>query len=329
MPSETASNISVAADTPQISVVIVSFNTAQMTLRCLESVRADLTGIRSEVIVVDNGSTDGSAKAIADGAPWVKLIVSPRNLGFGGGNNLGLVESRGENLLLINTDAFPQPGAIPALLRYLNDHPDTAVVGPRLLNADGSTQQSCFRFPTPLRSWMENLWISTAMKRHPSIDDYRFWAHDAERSVDFVIGACILVRRSAYKQVGGFDERFFMYAEESDWMYRMHQAGWEINFTPTAVVTHLGGASGAGDKPKINHVFFESLDYYELKHHGFAGLLSLRMAMTIGCTIRAGLWTAVMAVSSKRRELARSKAKLLAWLAVRQSTCWRLPARGA
>jgi GT2 family glycosyltransferase len=327
MSPETMNNIPAAVDRPQISVVIVSFNTAQMTLRCLESVRADLGGINAEVIVVDNGSTDGSAEAITAGAPWAKLIVSPRNLGFGGGNNLGLAQAKGENLLLINTDAFPQSGAILALMRYLNEHPKTAVVGPRLLNADGSMQQSCFRFPTPLRSWMENLWISAAMKRHPSIDDYRFWAHDAERSVDFVIGACILVRRSAYEQVGGFDERFFMYAEESDWMYRMHRAGWEINFTPTAVVTHLGGASGAGDKPKINRVFFESLDYYELKHHGFAGLLSLRMAMTIGCAIRAGLWTGVMAVSSKRRELARSKAKLQGWLAVRQSTYWRLPAR--
>jgi GT2 family glycosyltransferase len=315
------------ANNLQLSVVIVSFNTAQMTLRCLESVRADLAGIDAEVIVVDNGSTDNSVEAIRANAPWVKLIVSQRNVGFGAGNNLALAKARGENLLLLNTDAFPAAGAVSALMQYLKEHPKTAVVGPKLLNADGSTQQSCFRFPTPLRSWMENLWISTAMKRHPSIDDYRFWAHDSERSVDFVIGACILVRRSVYEQVGGFDERFFMYAEESDWMYRMRRAGWQISFTPTAVVTHLGGASGAADKPKINRVFFESLDYYELKHHGFAGLLSLRMAMTIGCTIRAGLWTAVMAVSSKRRELARSKAKLLAWLAVRQSTCWRLPAR--
>jgi GT2 family glycosyltransferase len=293
----------------------------------LESLHADLAGIDSEVIVVDNGSTDGSADAIRSAAPWAKLIVSERNAGFGAGNNLGLAQARGRYLLLVNTDAFPKPGAIAALVKFLDEHPKTAVVGPKLLNEDGSIQQSCFRFPTPLRSWMENLWISAAMKRHPSIDDYRAWAHDSQRTVDFVIGACVLVRRSTYEQVGGFDERFFMYSEESDWMYRMHRAGWEISFTPSAVVTHLGGASGAGNKPKINPVFFESLDYYELKHHGLAGLLSLRIAMTLGCTIRAGLWTGVMAVSSRKRELARSKAKLLAWLALRQSTCWRLPAR--
>jgi GT2 family glycosyltransferase len=128
--------------------------------------------------------------------------------------------------------------------------------------------------------------------------------------------------------VGGFDERFFMYAEESDWMYRMRQAGWQIAFTPTAVVTHLGGGSGAGDRPKINQFFFDSLDYYELKHHGLPGLLSLRAAMSIGCAIRAVLWTGVMIVSSSRRELARSKAKLLGWLVLRQSTYWRLPSRG-
>jgi hypothetical protein len=314
-------------DRPIISAILVNYNTREMTLRALDAVRQDLAEIASEIIVVDNASTDGSVEAIQAAAPWAKVIASPKNVGFGAGNNLAMSQARGNYFLLINTDAFAKPGAAKAMLQYLAENPRVAVVGPKLLNQDGTRQQSCFRFPTPLRSWMENLWISSAMKRHPSIDDYRFWNHDNPRMVDFVIGACLLVRREVYEQIGGFDEHFFMYAEESDWMYRMHKAGWQIGFTPTAVVTHLGGGSGANERPKINQFFFDSLDYYELKHHGMPGLLSLRAAMTIGCSIRAVLWTGVMCLSRKRRELARSKAKLLAWLVFRQSTYWRLPSR--
>jgi GT2 family glycosyltransferase len=313
------------SDPPILSVIIVNYNTREMTLRCLEAVRPELAGISSEVILVDNASTDGSAAAFAEKAPWVRLIASPKNVGFGAGNNLAMKEAAGRYFLLINTDAFPKPEAFAAMLEYMKSHSHVAVVGPKLLNEDGTVQQSCFRFPTPWRSWLENLWISAALKRVSSLDDYRTWDHGSERLVDFVIGACCLVRREAYDQIGGFDERFFMYAEESDWMYRMHRAGWQIAFTPAAVVTHLGGGSGAGNAPRINPVFFESLDYYELKHHGLFGLLNLRAAMTAGCAMRAGLWTAVGAISRSRRDLARSKVKLLTWLVRRQSTLWRLP----
>lgn len=311
---------------PLLSVIIVNYNTREMTLKCLESIRADIEGIESEVILVDNASSDGSVEAIREQCPWVNVIASPKNLGFGAGNNLGLKIAQGDYFLLINTDALPHPGATRTLIEYLKNHPKTAVVGPKLLNADGSTQQSCFRFPSPTRAWMENLWISSVFRRISFVDDYRGWAHDQERAVDFVIGACILVRKSVYNKIGGFDERFFMYAEESDWMFRMHQAGWTISFTPTAVVTHLGGASGASEKPKINQMFFESLDNYELKHHGWIGLISLRIAMTIGCTLRAILWTLVGLVSRSKRDLARSKARLQRWLMIRQVTNWRVPA---
>ncbi|MBC7785845.1 MAG: glycosyltransferase family 2 protein [Burkholderiales bacterium] len=314
---------------PDVSVIIVNYNTREMTLKCLDALRADLTGINAEVILVDNASSDGSVEAIRAHAPWVQVIASEKNLGFGAGNNVGLKIAQGDYFLLLNTDALPHAGAIQALLTYMQTHPKTAVVGPRLLNADGSVQQSCFRFPTPLRSWLENLWISAILRRVPAIDDYRGWAHDREREVDFVIGACVMVRRSVYEQIGGFDERFFMYAEESDWMYCMHRAGWTISFTPSAVVTHLGGASGASDKPKINQIFFESLDHYELKHHGVAGLVSLRAAMTIGCGLRAALWTLVMAASRKRRTLARSKVRVSRWLMIRQMTSWNILSRAS
>jgi GT2 family glycosyltransferase len=136
----------------------------------------------------------------------------------------------------------------------------------------------------------------------------------------------MLVRRAAFEQVGGFDERFHMYAEETDWQKRMRSIGWRIRFTPAARVTHLGGASGAAEKARISRSFFDSLDYYELKHHGRAGLISLRLAMAVGCGLRAVAWALVLALSPRRRAVARAKAALQSWLFVRQLTHWRLPA---
>lgn len=306
-----------------LSVIIVSYNTREMTLDCLRVLMPELTGVSFEIFMVDNASADGSVVAVREAFPLVQCIENPRNAGFGAANNLALTQARGEFLLLLNSDAFPKPGAIATLVTCLQAHPEAAAVGPRLLNADGSLQLSCFKFPTPLRCWMENLWLSAALPRHSKIGDYRLWPHDTERQVDSVIGACILVRRSAYEQVGGFDERFFMYSEETDWQWRMQQEGWKVVFTPAAEVTHLAGASGASEKPRISRYFFDSLDWYVRKHHGWLGLISVRLAMIIGCGLRALLWSAVMVAQPRRRALARAKAGLLGWLVVRQATKWK------
>ena len=306
-----------------LSVIIVSYNTREMTLECLRVLMPELAGFSFEIFLVDNASSDGSVPAVRAAFPQVQCIENPQNSGFGAANNLAMKEARGEFLLLLNSDAFPKPGAIAHLVNCLQTHPEAGAAGPRLLNADGSLQLSCFKFPTPLRCWMENLWLSAALPRHPIIGDYRLWPHDTERQVDSVIGACMLVRRSVYQQVGGFDERFFMYSEETDWQWRMQKAGWGVVFTPASEVTHLAGASGASEKPQISRYFFESLDWYVRKHHGLSGLISVRLAMVIGCGLRALLWSAVMLAQPRRRDLARAKASLLGWLVVRQATKWR------
>ena len=313
-----------------LSVIIVSYNTCAMTLDCLRTLSAALSRLPSEVFLVDNASTDGTPAAVRAEFPWVVLIENDQNRGFGAANNQALAVARGEFLLLLNSDAFPEPGALASLMVYLRADPEVAAVGPRLLNADGSLQRSCFRFPSPLRCWLENLWISAALPNHPLVGDYRRWAHDAERRVDFVIGACLLVRREAYEQVGGFDEGFFMYSEETDWQRRMHAAGWQVAFTPSAEVTHLAGASGAGEKPQISRHFFHGLDRYVYKHHGLTGLVSARLAMILGCGLRALLWSGVAFAQPKRRAHARAKAGFLRWLLVRQATHWKIggPAAG-
>lgn len=315
-----------SAEPVEVSVIIVSYNTRQMTLDCLESLFSELQGIPSEVLLVDNASTDGSAAAIRTTFPQVTLIESERNLGFGGGNNVAMRQATGKYLLLINTDAFAKPGAVRNLIGYLDANPRVGLVGPRLLNKDGSLQRSCFRFPSPTRAWAENLWISAAFGSKSPLGDYRRWAHDRERIVDWVVGACCLVRRETYEQVGGFDERFFMYAEETDWERRMRAAGWEIGFAPSAEVVHLGGASGATERAKTNSHFFDSLDRYEQKHHGFLGLVSVRAAMTVGSAVRLVLWTIVLLLFPAKRAVAAGKVRLIRWLLWRQATHWRLSA---
>jgi GT2 family glycosyltransferase len=307
-----------------VSVIIVSFNTRQTTLDCLAALFAGLGETSAEVIVVDNASVDGSVEAIRAAFPKVDVIASDRNLGFGAANNLAMKRSVGRYILLLNSDAFIRPGAISSLVAYLDSHADVGVVGPRLLNADGTLQKSCYPFPTPGRGWIENLWISALFPNHPRLGDYRQWAHDTERDVAWVIGACMLVRREVFDRVGGFDERFFMYSEEADWQWRIRLAGWKVAFTPSAVVVHLGGASGATDKARIHRHFFTSLDYYQRKHHGLAGLILFRAAMVVGGMLRLVAWSGVFLLQPRRREVARTKVKLLSWLCVRQSTSWRL-----
>jgi len=312
-----------------VSVIIVSYNTRQMTLDCLHALEAGLAGLNAEVWVVDNASADGSVEAIRAAFPEVHVIDNPVNAGFGAANNLALKQAKGEFLLLLNTDAFAAPGAVAALVDYLKTHPKAGIAGPRLLNVGGSLQRSCYRYPSPGRAWLENLGLSGLVARHGALGDYSAWAHDADRSVEWVIGACLLVRREAYMQAGGFDEAFFMYQEETDWQKRVRDAGWEIAFTPSAVVTHLGGASGASEQARINAHFFDSLDYFIRKHHGLAGLISLRLAMVVGAAVRTVAWGGIAALLPRRRSAAKAKTRLQAWLCVRQATRWRGAGKGA
>lgn len=313
------------APAPIISAIVVSYNTAALTLRCLDALFADLGTMPAEVLVVDNGSTDASVSEVRSRFPQAIVLENGANLGFGAANNIAMKQATGKYLLLINSDAFVRPGAIAAMVARAQADPQLAVIGPRIVCTDGSLQLSCFRFTTPARAWMENLWLSQLFSGSKSLGDYRRWPHDRERIVDFVIGACMLVRADAYRQVGGFDENFFMYSEESDWQWRMKRAGWMVAFTPAASVEHIGGASGIGEKARINRHFFESLDLYTRKHHGIFGLISLRAAMAVGCTIRTVLWAGAWIASPRRRRAAAAKIKLLSWLVVRQTTCWTTP----
>jgi N-acetylglucosaminyl-diphospho-decaprenol L-rhamnosyltransferase len=221
-----------------VSVVVVTFNALPWLERCLESVRAH------ETIVVDHGSTDGTVELVRRRFPEVRL-VEEGNTGLGAGSNTGMRVASGDYFLLLNSDAWATGDAVERLLAFAQEHPEAAVVGPKLLNPDGSLQRSVRGFPTIWRLATEYLFLRKLAPGSRALNAFyasRF-PHDQVREAEFVMGACLLVRREAADTVGLFDEDFFMFSEETDWCYRFRQAGWKVLFFPGAEFVHVGGAT--------------------------------------------------------------------------------------
>jgi GT2 family glycosyltransferase len=221
-----------------VSVIIVTLNGLPWVERALESVRGH------ETIVVDHGSTDGTVELVRERFPEARLIQQV-NMGLGGGSNAGMRVASGEWFLLLNSDAWAVGDAVERLVAFGEAQPEAAVVGPRLLNPDGSLQPSVRGFPTLWRLATEYFFLRKLAPRTRALNAFygaRF-DHDEAREVEFVMGAVLLVRREAADTVGLFDEDFFMFSEETDWCYRFRQAGWKVFFTPDAEFVHVGGAS--------------------------------------------------------------------------------------
>lgn len=301
----------------KVSVIVVNYNTRAMTLECLHVLHHNLTGIPAEVFVVDNASTDESAGAIRNAFPGVRLIENAENRGFGAANNQAIRIARGDYILLLNSDAFPKPHAIEQLASYLDGHPDVAIVGPRLLNRDGSLQKSCYRFPSAFRAACDYLLLTAAFPNNPIVGDYRGWAHDHERDVEFVIGACMLVRKSAIDAVGLFDEDFFFYGEEADWCRRFRVAGWKVRFIPGPDVSHLNGASGAAQSSRVFDEFRRAQERFVRKHHGVLGLAVMRIVVVIGALMRIAVFSATALFSragrERRLDTVRKWGRILVW----------------
>jgi GT2 family glycosyltransferase len=226
-----------------VSVVIVSWNTRELLRKCIESVLAESGDMVTEVIVVDNDSRDGSALMVCQAFPSVTLIANSRNRGFAAANNQGIAASTGKYILLLNSDTIVLDGAIARAVHLMSD--DAAVLGVRVLNPDGSLQPTCFMYPSPLNMLLSSTYLYKLFPRSRFFGRERmtWWDRDDTRQVDVVTGCFMLLRREAIEAVGPMDERFFIYAEETDWCYRFRKAGWKVMFTPDAEIIHYGGAS--------------------------------------------------------------------------------------
>jgi len=222
----------------ETSVVVVTYNALPWIEQCLESVRG------YETIVVDHGSTDGTLELVRERFPEAR-VLEQENKGLGGGSNAGIRVASGDYYLLLNSDAWALEGSVEKLRAFADSRPDAAVVGPKLLNPDGTLQRTVRGFPTLWRLATEYFFLRKLAPRTRALNAFygaRF-AHDEVREAEFLMGACLLVRRQAADSVGVFDEDFFMFSEETDWLYRFREAGWTVLFYPGAEFVHVGGAT--------------------------------------------------------------------------------------
>jgi N-acetylglucosaminyl-diphospho-decaprenol L-rhamnosyltransferase len=221
----------------RVSALIVSYNTRDLLLEAIASVNDEPA---VEVIVVDNASSDGSAAAVAQRFPSVRLITSQRNLGFAGGTNVAAQAASGRDLLLLNPDAALTPGALRCLVDRLVREPLAAAVGPSLVYPSGKPQPAAFRFPGLVQVALDLFPIDRLMD---SPLNGRLHTACAARQIDHPLGACMLIRGSAWHDVGPLDDGYFMYLEEVDWCQRARRNGWQIWFEPSATVVHHAGAA--------------------------------------------------------------------------------------
>jgi len=278
-----------------LSVVIVSWNVRELLRRCLQSVvyspqssvlsrtQDDDQGLRTEIIVVDNASSDGSVEMVRAEFPQVRLIANERNLGFTRGNNQGLALSRGRHVLFLNPDTEVVGDALATMVHYMDDHPDVGALGPLLRYPDGSVQSSRRRFPTLGTALFESTLLELWWPGNPWARRYRMadWPDDVEQEVDWVVGACLLARREVLDQVGGFDEGFFMYSEEMDLCRRIKAAGWRVVYLPSAQVIHHEGKSSEQVVP-ARHIHFQTSKVrYFRKYHGSWAAEVLRLFLLI------------------------------------------------
>lgn len=220
--------------------VIVSYNVRDLLLRCLDSLRAD--GVE-RIVVVDNASADGSAEAAA-GVAGVEVVALPRNLGFGAGANRGVARTTSPYVAVVNPDEVVKPGCTEALVAALDRDDGVALVGPRLLTTDGRTYPSARTFPDLLvaagHAFGYLVWPGNPFSRRYRMAD---WDHESARDVDWLAGTHLLARRTAWDEVAGFDERYFMYLEDVDLCWRLHRAGWRVRYEPAAEAVHDIGRS--------------------------------------------------------------------------------------
>jgi N-acetylglucosaminyl-diphospho-decaprenol L-rhamnosyltransferase len=279
-----------------LSIVIVSWNVKKLLERCLASLTADGLGeggglvpargprldVEREIIVVDNASSDGSPDMVREQFAHVRLIASDSNLGFARANNRGVAASTGRYVLLLNPDTEVRGGALAAMVTYMDEHPDIGTLGPKLLRPDAleeRVQPSRRRFPTLATAFLESTVLQQWFPRNRVLQ--RYYVQDKgdneEQDTDWLVGACLLIRREAWQQVGPLDENLFMYSEELDWCRRAKMAGWRVVYVPWATVVHHEAQSSNQVVP-ARHIYFQSSKvYYFRKYHGALAAESLRL----------------------------------------------------
>jgi GT2 family glycosyltransferase len=280
----------------RLSVVIPNWNGQDLLPGCLDP----LEGAGFEVIVVDNGSVDGSLDLLRSRYPWVRVIANPDNRGTAVANNQGMAESGGEYILLLNSDTMPDPAAFHEAIAFLDAHPEVGIMGPTIVFPDGSAQASCGPGP--------NLWTELMAKTllHRVVPGVRERAPKRQCRADWVTAAAMFVRREAVDAVSGIDENMFMFYEDNDFCTRVRQAGYEIWFVPTTPIVHIGGASRKHVEAQSLIHSYQSAERFFSKHGPAWRRRVWRGATVAEMALRSALW-AVLGLQPERRPLARER----------------------
>jgi len=259
-----------------LSIVVVTYRSRDHILDCLRSLAPALARTRGgdppfewECVVVDNDSRDGGPELVEREAPWAKVVRTGDNLGYAKAVNIGLAATRGRHVLVSNPDCVWEPSSLAMLSAWLDAHPRCGIAAPRIRNTDGSLEYSARAYPSPT-AFLFNRYslLSRLFPRNPWTRRYLMldWDHASPRSVDWVSGAAMLVRREAVAAVGGMDEAFFMFNEDVDWCRRMNLAGWSVDYVPAAEVTHhIGASQGTSDRVILER--HRGMIHYFRKHH--------------------------------------------------------------
>ncbi len=309
------------SDSIDISVAIVSYNTRDLLRECLRSLQARGGEARLEIIVLDNASHDGSAQMVRDEFPEVHLMQSAHNSGYGAANNRALQDARGEFFWVLNSDTTIETGAISTMMNWMREHPRCGAIGTRLILADGSTQPSCALDPSLFAVFIEQTYLDKLMPGNRYAGSYAMtdWDYDDLREVPQVCGASMLVRHAAWQNLGGFDESYFMYFEDTDLCVRLREAGWKIWYLPAARVRHQLGASSAGTWRQrarmVAHYNRGRLLFFGRRRGKFIAR-ALQILMSAGALARLGFWLvrALTARSRSARCHFRDQIKLFRWV---------------
>jgi GT2 family glycosyltransferase len=274
----------------KLSIIILCWNDLKVIGDCLRSIYATTRSTEFEVIVADNGSTDGSIEFIRANYPQAQVIENGKNLRFAKANNVGIQASRGEYVLILNPDTIIHEGTLDKMVAFADGHPEAGAYGCRVLNADGSYQGCARPLPTIHGEWIVALHLNALAYIsdwfQPNV--YVGWQGETQRTVGWLAGCFILFRGDLLKRLGGFDEQFFYYHEDMDLCRRVWQAGLSILYTPAVSITHLGGHSTSKRFPPIGFALDGQVTryLYYYKHHGRSGVRSIRRATLVSLALR-------------------------------------------
>lgn len=288
---------------PDVSIVVVTWNAKRYVLECLESLYAHPSSRATEIIVVDNDSSDGTPEEIRAAYPRVTLIQNEANVGFAKGNNIGIAAAKGRYLCLVNSDVVVPAGCIDTMLNYLEENPRVGLLGPRMLAPDGSIGLSVKNFPTVWNTFCCALGLHSLFPNSRVLGGFepRGFCYSKSADVEVVSGWFWAVRREAIAEVGGLDERFFMYGEDMDWCRRFQQAGLRVAYCATAEALHYGAASSSRTPARFYVEMYRANLQYFRKHHAKASVLAYQAVICLHQAVRVASYALLFFLNRERR----------------------------